>query len=397
MAPLVPDIISNEFNFVVAILVGFAFGFVLEQAGFSSTKKLVGLFYGYDFTVLKVFFTAGVTAMVGVMLLIHLGMLDAELIYINPTFVRSALVGGLIMGAGFIIGGFCPGTSLCALAIGKIDAFWFVFGSFFGILAFTENYQLFKSFYEADHLGGILMPSMLHISNELFAFLLTAIAVLAFFLTQKIQDKINHHQPVYDRSLAVRYTLYALLPFLVLAIVAFTPSRSESIVKKADRDCKKVAPPQITCDKLAIELVNNNYKINLIDVRSAAEYKKYHLPLAVNIPVGDMQNREWKKYFNQKYKLNYFYADDTSTAVKAYLIAQQIGRSECTVLLSTTQQFKQQILDSVKPSSAVSKQEQQLAQFRADAAKLILEMDAKLKSQNCNMKKTTKKVKGGCS
>ena len=397
MAPLVPDILSNEFNFVVAILVGIAFGFVLEQAGFSSTKKLVGLFYGYDFTVLKVFFTAGITAMIGVLLLIHWGQLDADLIYVNPTYLRSSLVGGVIMGAGFIIGGFCPGTSLCALAIGKIDAFWFVFGSFFGILVFTENFLFFKSFYEADNMGGVLMSSMLHISKELFAFLLTAVAVAAFFITQKIQDKINHHQQVYDRSLAIRYSLYAVLPFLVMAIVAFTPSHSESIMKKASADSKKIAPRQITSDKLAIELVNNYYKINLIDTRSAAEYKKYHLPLAVNIPVENMMNREWKKYFNQKYKTNFLYADDAQTAAKAYSIAQQIGGSDCQVLQATTKEFKQLILDSAKVTASTSKQEQQVSQFRADAAKVIFELEAKFKSQNCTMKKTTKKVKGGCS
>ena len=56
MGPLVPDIIGNELNLVVALLIGIAFGFILEQAGFSTSKKLVGLFYGYDFTVLRVFF-----------------------------------------------------------------------------------------------------------------------------------------------------------------------------------------------------------------------------------------------------------------------------------------------------------------------------------------------------
>ena len=112
MGPLVPFIISEEFSLVLALLIGIAFGFILEQAGFSSTKKLVGLFYGYDFTVLRVFFTAGITAMAGVLLLGHYGLLDLEIIYVNPTFVKSALLGGGIMGAGFIIGGFCPGTSV---------------------------------------------------------------------------------------------------------------------------------------------------------------------------------------------------------------------------------------------------------------------------------------------
>jgi hypothetical protein len=66
MGPLVPYVISVEFSLVIAFFIGIAFGFILEQAGFSSAKKLVGLFYGYDFTVLRVFFTAGITAMTGV-------------------------------------------------------------------------------------------------------------------------------------------------------------------------------------------------------------------------------------------------------------------------------------------------------------------------------------------
>jgi len=59
MAPLVPDIIGNELNLIVALLIGIAFGFILEQAGFSTSKKLVGLFYGYDFTVLRVILQQG--------------------------------------------------------------------------------------------------------------------------------------------------------------------------------------------------------------------------------------------------------------------------------------------------------------------------------------------------
>jgi len=65
MAPFVPDIISDQLNLIVAFLLGIAFGFVLEQAGFSSSRKLAGVFYGYDFTVVRVFFTAAVTAMSG--------------------------------------------------------------------------------------------------------------------------------------------------------------------------------------------------------------------------------------------------------------------------------------------------------------------------------------------
>jgi len=397
MAPLVPDIISNEFNFVVAILIGIAFGFVLEQAGFSSTKKLVGLFYGYDFTVLKVFFTAGTTAMIGVVLFIHWGMLDADLIYINPTYLRSAIIGGLIMGAGFVIGGFCPGTSLCALAIGKIDAFWFVFGSFFGILLFTENYPMLKSFYEADNMGNLQMTTILHLSKPLFAFLLTVVAIAAFVITQRIQDRINQHKAVYDKKQAMSYSFYALLPFVVIAIVAFTPNSNEQLLSKAKKHCSINATAKITADKLAMELVNNYYQINLIDTRSTAQYKKFHLPLAINIPIENMLARDSRKYFTQKYKTNVFYADNPETAALAYSIAKEIGQAECLVLQESTTAFKQQILNPQPPAANARKQDEQIYQFRSDASKSIMELAAKFNAQNTEVKKVCKKVKGGCS
>jgi uncharacterized membrane protein YedE/YeeE len=125
MGPFVRDLISDQLNLVVALLLGIGFGFVLEQAGFSSSRRLAGVFYGYDFTVLRVFFTAAVTAMSGVLLLGYFGLLDTDAIFVNPTWLLPAIVGGAIMGVGFILGGYCPGTSVCAAAIGKIDAMFF--------------------------------------------------------------------------------------------------------------------------------------------------------------------------------------------------------------------------------------------------------------------------------
>jgi len=149
MGPFVPDIISNEFNLVVALILGVAFGFVLEQAGFSSSRKLTGLFYGTDFTVLRVFFTAGTTAMTGVLLLAAAGLLDTSVIYVNPTFLNSALAGGAIMGVGFVVGGFCPGTSFCGAAVGRIDAMMFVLGGLIGVFGFGEAFPHVQAFYLA--------------------------------------------------------------------------------------------------------------------------------------------------------------------------------------------------------------------------------------------------------
>jgi hypothetical protein len=380
MAPLVPDIIGNEFNFVVALLAGIGFGFVLEQAGFSTTKKLVGLFYGYDFTVLKVFFTAGITAMVGVLLLGHWGLLDLEMIYVNPTFLRSALIGGAIMGAGFIIGGFCPGTSICALATGKIDAFWFIFGSLFGILAFMEFYPSFEKMYVADNMGFLRIDKFLGISKELFGILLTAIAILAFFFTQKIEDKLRGVKPVYSKKTIINYSIFAAIPFVVIAFVAITPDRDQRILTQSEDVNKQGQAKVLDADKLSIELVNNYYKLNLIDVRSPERFKEYHLPLAINIPIDSMLNREYQSFFTQEYKTNIFYADENQLARKAYVIATKLGNAHSFVLRENAGEFKSMIMDSGLLPESASKSEQHLHQYRVEMARTINQLDNRLKT-----------------
>lgn len=189
MAPIVPLFeISEEINLLIAFLIGLGFGFALEQAGFSSSRKLAGMFYGYDTTVLKVFFTAALTAMLGLLYMNYLGMIDMSIVYVNDFYISSAIVGGVIMGAGFIIGGFCPGTSVCAAAIGKIDAMYFLGGSLIGILLFGQTYPLWEEFHNAQHLGSIKLSDSIGVSDGLLG-LLVIIAAIAMFWIGEMAEK----------------------------------------------------------------------------------------------------------------------------------------------------------------------------------------------------------------
>ena len=67
---------QDEITFVISFIIGIAFGFILEQAGFSSSRKLAGVFYGYDFVVVRVFFTAAITTMLGLIFLNYFGYLN---------------------------------------------------------------------------------------------------------------------------------------------------------------------------------------------------------------------------------------------------------------------------------------------------------------------------------
>ncbi|NBC81981.1 MAG: YeeE/YedE family protein [Bacteroidetes bacterium] len=399
MGPLVPDIIGSEFNLVIALLVGIGFGFALEQAGFSSTKKLVGLFYGYDFTVLKVFFTAGVTAMTGVLLFSHLGWLDLGLIYINPTFLWSALVGGGIMGAGFIIGGFCPGTSVCAAAVGKVDGMMFILGSILGIFAFTEGYPAFEQLYMAENWGALTAYDFLGISKELFGFYVAAVAIMAFFFTTLIENRINGRTTTFPKPVVRRNVIAGGLVFVLLALVAFTPSDKELIQKRIaeERRQQKCVFKEMPADKLAYELIHNYWEINLIDVRDTASYSAYHLPLAINIPLDSMMNREWKSYFTQTHKKNIFYADTDTTAKKACLLAKHLGKSDNYILRESTSEFRAMFFDLSVPEGHVTKQEQNIYRFRHEAAMQLTNLVKSLQHLNKPVKKEVRKIQGGCS
>jgi uncharacterized membrane protein YedE/YeeE len=192
MGPLTETgILNHQGGLLMAFIIGILFGFVLEQAGFSSSRKLAGVFYGYDFVVLRVFFTAAVTAMIGLFLFGYFGIIDLNLIWVNQLFTAPAIVGGIIMGLGFIIGGFCPGTSVCAVAIGKIDAMVFVGGAILGVFFFAEAYPLFENFVNANPKGSLKLSDVLGISDGFLIFAVTVIAIVAFIVTDKIQGKVK--------------------------------------------------------------------------------------------------------------------------------------------------------------------------------------------------------------
>lgn len=123
---------------LTAAAIGVGFGFVLERAGFGSARKLTAVFYLTDMAVVKVMFTAIVTAMVGVYVLAAAGLLDLDEIYLVPTNYGAQFLGGLVFGAGFIVGGYCPGTAVAAGATGRIDAMVFILGIIAGIGVYAE-------------------------------------------------------------------------------------------------------------------------------------------------------------------------------------------------------------------------------------------------------------------
>jgi uncharacterized membrane protein YedE/YeeE len=187
MMPVHP---TTWLGYAFAILAGFAFGFVLERAGFGSSRKLAAQFYLRDMTVLKVMFTAIITAMLGLTVLRAVGLLDFDAVYVNPTNLGPQILGGVIFGAGFVIGGYCPGTSVVAASTGKLDALVFLLGICAGVLVFAGLYPVIGGFAQSGSGERLLLSDWLRLPYGVVAILVTLMALGMFAGAEWIERRM---------------------------------------------------------------------------------------------------------------------------------------------------------------------------------------------------------------
>ncbi|MGZ8868120.1 MAG: YeeE/YedE thiosulfate transporter family protein [Thermoanaerobaculia bacterium] len=166
---------------ITAFAIGVAFGFALERAGLGSARKLIGQFYGTDFTVFKVMFSAIVTAMLGAFWLSRLGFVDLSSVYVPRTWLLPQLAGGLIFGVGFVVAGLCPGTSCVAAASGRGDGFAVVVGIFAGVLVAPHS--------DSTPRGAWTLPELLDVPYGVVVFAVVLIALAGFAVAERIEKR----------------------------------------------------------------------------------------------------------------------------------------------------------------------------------------------------------------
>ena len=276
--------------FLIFGLIGFAFGFVLESSGFGNSKKLAAQFYFKDMTVLKVMFGAIITAMVLIFMMVGLGVLDYNQIWVNPTYLWSGIVGGLIMGVGFIVGGFCPGTSLVAMASGKIDGLFFVLGGLFGIFLFGETERFFDNWWQTSgYLGRFTLMDWLKVPTGVIVFAIVMMAVLAFFAAEQLEKHFGNRDLTKEPKKRV-FGAIALISMAALVILIGMPTTEQKWDKVA-----AVKEPALATREVQIEpaelyktLYDNRIKLTLLDVRDEADFNLFHIRGAQHTPLSEL-------------------------------------------------------------------------------------------------------------
>lgn len=164
----------------LALVIGMAFGSCLEMAGLGKACKLAGQFTLGDFTVLKVMFSAIVTAMLGTFWLGRLGMIDLSAIHVPASALLPQAIGGVIFGAGFAMAGLCPGTACVSAASGRIDGLFALAGMFLGMLAAGFAMPALSAVYSNGAHGSWTLPAAFGLPYGLVVAAITFIAVGLF-------------------------------------------------------------------------------------------------------------------------------------------------------------------------------------------------------------------------
>lgn len=276
-------------SYIVYVVIGFLFGYILEISGFGNAMKLAPQFYFKDLTVLKVMFGSIVTAMVLIFLTTSIGLLDYNLIWVNPTYLWPGIVGGLVMGVGFILGGFCPGTSLVSAATLKIDGILFVAGVMFGIFLFGETVGFYDEFWHSSYMGRYTLMDWLNLSTGVVVLLIILMALFMFWGGEQLERIFGGrdlaHEPRWRYGAAGALVLGA-----GLLVVMGQPDTAVRWSWLQDTEAVRLANREVQIHPAELLETIHNDDINLLmfDVRPEQDYNLFHIQDAQRKSVDDM-------------------------------------------------------------------------------------------------------------
>lgn len=275
------DIVGQFGTYFIYLLIGMGFGASLEMAGFARSTKLTAQFYLKDMTVLKVMFTGVLVAMLLTFGSVALGILDFDRIWVPPTYLWPGILGGFLVGVGFIIGGFCPGTSLAGAATLKIDSYFFLAGILLGILLFGENLDKYVHFWNSSYMGRFTLPELLGLSVGVTVFVVTLVGIIALWGGQLIETASRKKAGLEP----FKVPRWAKLGAVAMILAAFgimvigQPSVADRWERVAVEKEAALANREVQIHPAELRDVHFNSQVNLVmlDLRDEADFNLFHI------------------------------------------------------------------------------------------------------------------------
>ncbi len=284
MAPFDLSALGTLGNALTFGAIGFGFGAVLELGGFGDTRKLAGQFYLRDMTVLKVMFTGIVVAAVLVAGATGFGLLDMSRVWVNPTYLWPGIVGGLIMGVGFILGGFCPGTSVVAASTLKIDGALFLLGALGGVWLFGETVSSFEPFFLSSNMGRFTLPEWLGLPTGV-TLMLVVLMALAMFWAAELSEAVFRdgtpwaEVPLMPRSRGKVAAATALVAAAMVVGARGQPTPVEKFALLGEAAAKPVAERAVFVHPAEVVTLRKdlNLHVNILDLRDEHDFNLFHV------------------------------------------------------------------------------------------------------------------------
>lgn len=255
---------GREAGMVLGVLCGIAFGFVLERAGFGRASNLAAQFYGGDNRVLKVMFTGIATTATLLGLLSAVGLLDMSQVTVPETFVGPQIVGGLMLGVGFVVAGYCPGTGVVAAASGSIDGMLAYGGVMLGSLVFGLGWPQIEGFYNSGGMGSVRLDQLVGLPFSVVAFAVVGMAVGAFFGAEKLEAWLAARRGTEAPDRAPWLRNVSLGVVAAVATVALVPA----MMPRAEATAPVPEAGSIDAESLAGRIVAGQRDLWILDTRA---------------------------------------------------------------------------------------------------------------------------------
>lgn len=156
------------FGFVCGVL----FGYVLQCGGFGNGCWFIVQLWLQDWIVFNVMFIVILVFVGGLYVLEFVGVMYVVDLFVFIIYLWVMLLGGVLIGVGMGLGGYCFGILVVGVVVGCIDGIVFFVGLIVGVIVFVGIYMLIVLLFI------VVVGLLLQIFGELFGLLVWVVLVI---------------------------------------------------------------------------------------------------------------------------------------------------------------------------------------------------------------------------
>lgn len=328
----------------LALVIGVAFGAILERAGLGDARVIRGQLTGRDFTVVLVMFGAIGAAMLGLLWGEALGLVSRASMAIPPTDLGAQALGAIVFGGGFGMAALCPGTACVAAASGRRDGVAAVTGVLGGTMALPAIWPALAPAVAGVPDEGRTLPADLGVPTWVVATVIIAMAIVGAMLARRVAPAAPGVAWWQPRRLEVAALTLAVALVAVDARPATSPAAIAALAGRIERE-----EDHVDAIELAAWIRDGRDGLRVIDLREGLDTGTYLIPGAEVMSLPDLARAELKPG-----ELVVLYSDGGAHAAQGWVLLQMRGVTNARVLKDGMAAWEDEVLAPIAPAATDS-------------------------------------------